>query len=88
MWVPDGRSLYYRIEDRLMNVPIETGSSFQPGLPAVMFDGIFNLRSDTGVSYQPHPDLKRLLLTRPADVMSSGTVRVVTRWFDELRAIK
>jgi hypothetical protein len=53
-----------------------------------MFDGIFNLRSDTGVSYQPHPDRKRLLLTRPADVMSSGTVRVITRWFDELKGIQ
>jgi serine/threonine-protein kinase len=88
MWAPDGRALYYRIEDRLMAVPIEPGATFQPGLPRLMFDGIFNLRSDTGVSYQPHPDRKRLLLTRPAEVMSRGTVRVMTRWFDELRAIK
>jgi serine/threonine-protein kinase len=88
MWAPDGESLYYRIEDRLMRVPIETAGSFKPGLPVLMFDGIFNLRSDTGVSYQPHPDRKRLLLTRPADVMSSGTVRVITRWFDELKGIQ
>jgi len=38
--------------------------------------------------YDVHPDGKRLLMTRPADVVSSGTVRVVTRWFDELRAVK
>ena len=42
----------------------------------------------TGVSYDPHPDGKRLLMTRPADVVSSGNVRVITRWLDGLGAIK
>ena len=82
------KSIYYRTEGRLMRVPVIALEPFQAGLPALLFDGVYNLRSDTGVSYQPHPDGTRLLMTRAADVMSSGSVRVMTRWFDELRKIK
>jgi hypothetical protein len=57
-------------------------------VPAQMFDGIYNLRSDTGVSYQPHPDGARFLMTRPADASSSGNIRMITRWFDGLNAIR
>lgn len=88
MWSADGRTIFYRIEGRFMRVPVETRGTFTAGLPALLFDGIFNLRSDTGVSYQPHPDGTRLLMTRPADVAASGSVRVLTRWFDVLRTIK
>jgi serine/threonine-protein kinase len=87
-WAVDGKSIFYRIEDRLMSVPVDTRGTFQAGLPAPLFDGIFNLRSDTGISYQPHPDGRRLLMTRAADVVSGGTVRVITRWIDELKGIK
>jgi hypothetical protein len=88
MWAPDGKSLYYRIEGRLMRVPVAGGDPFQAGLPVQLFDGIYNLRSDTGISYQPHPDGTRLLMTRSADVISAGSIRVMTGWFDELRKIK
>jgi serine/threonine-protein kinase len=88
MWSPDGRWLYYRIESRLMRVPIGDGPAFQAGLPVLLFDDIYNLRSDTGISYHPHPDGTRLLMTRPAAIASGGAVRVMTRWFDELKAIK
>lgn len=88
MWSPDGRALYFRYESRLMRVAIEPGARFQYGVPTVLFDGIFNLRSDTGISYDQHPDGKRLLLSRPADVTASGSVRVITRWFDQLRGIR
>ena len=88
MWSHDGRTLFYRVEDRLMRVAVETAPTFTPGLPALALAGIYNLRSDTGVSYDLHPDGTRLLMTRPADVASRGTVRVITGWFDEVRAVK
>ncbi len=88
MWSTDGKSIYYRIEGRLMRVTVEPGEPFQAGLPVQLFDGIYNLRSDTGVSYQPHPDGTRLLMARAADVTSGGSVRMMTGWFDELRKIK
>jgi serine/threonine-protein kinase len=87
-WAPDGASLFYRIEGRLMRVPVDTRVAFQAGLPAVVLDDIYNMRSDTGISYHPHPDGTRLLTIRAADVTSGGSVRLITHWFDELRAIK
>ena len=64
MWAPDGKSIYYRIEGRMMKVPVTATETFEAGLPVQIFDGVYNLRSDTGISYQPHPDGTRLLMTR------------------------
>jgi Tol biopolymer transport system component len=88
MWSPDGKSIYYRVEGRFMRVSVIADQPFQAGLPVQMFEGVYNLRSDTGVSYHPDPGGTRILMTRAADVMSSGSVRVMTRWFDELKKIK
>ncbi|MDQ3168852.1 MAG: protein kinase [Acidobacteriota bacterium] len=88
MWAPDGHAIYYRLEGRLMRVPVDTRTAFQTGLPALVLSDVYNMRSDTGLSYDPHPDGTRLLMIRAADVTSGGSVRLITRWFDELRAIK
>jgi hypothetical protein len=88
MWSPDGKSIYFRTEGRMMRVPVIASDPFQAGLPVQLFDGVYNLRSDTGVSYEPHPDGKRLLMIRSSDVISAGSVRVMTGWFDELRKVK
>ena len=88
MGSPAGDAMYYRFENVLMRAPVQTAGTFQSGRPAVLFDGVFNLRSDTGVSYEPHPDGKRLLMTRPADATDGGTIRLITQWFDTLKAIK
>ena len=88
MWAPDGKSIYYRFENGLMRVPIASTEPFQAGLPVRLFDGVYNLRSDTGISYQPHPDGTRLLMLRAADVTARSSIRIVTGWFDELRKVK
>jgi Tol biopolymer transport system component len=88
MWSPDGRSLYYRFESRLMRVTVDRTGTFAASLPEILFDGILNLRSDTGVSYDPAPDGKRLVMIRRAQAASNGSVRMVTNWVNELKAIK
>jgi hypothetical protein len=87
-WSPDGRELYFRAMDRLMVVPIETQPTFQAGTPALLFEGIYNLRSDTGVSYDVHPEGGQFLMVRQASTEgSAGIIRVALNWFDELRQI-
>jgi hypothetical protein len=88
MWSPDGKAIYYRLEGALMRVPIVSTDPFEVGLPVQLFDGVYNLRSDTGISYQPHPDGARLLMLRAADVTASSSIRVMTGWFEELRRVK
>ena len=88
MWSPDGKSIYYRVEGRLMRVPVDRDRPFQAGLPVLLFDGVYNLRSDTGISYQPHPGRHAAADDARRGSDPSGSVRVMTRWFDELRKIK
>jgi hypothetical protein len=88
MWSTDGRAIFYRSEARLMRVAVETTPTFRAYLPTMLFDGVFIIRSDTGISYQPHPDGKRLLMTRGTDDTSIAKVRIVTRWVDELKGIR
>jgi hypothetical protein len=86
-WSRDGRELYYRNESRLMVVAIETRGGFKPGTPAVLFDGVYNLRSDTGISYDLHPDGDRFLMVRLTDENVASAIRVVTNWFDDLKRL-
>ena len=87
-WSRDGKTLFYRYEGRFMRVPVEAGPPFQFGLPTQLFDGVLNLRSDTGISYDVHPKGDRFLMIQSADVASRGSVRLITHWSDQLRTIK
>ena len=86
--VGDGRTLFYRLGDPLMQVMVETNRTFTAGLPTTVIDRIFNLPTDSGVSYQPEADGKRFLMLRRAESSSGGNIRIITRWFHELRTIK
>ena len=85
MWSIDGRTIFYRSEARLMRVTVETTPTFRTGMPTILFDGVHIVRSDTGISYHPHPDGQRLLMTRGTDDTSVAKVRVITRWLEGLK---
>ena len=86
-WSPDGRSLYYRTESQLMVVAVDTRTTFAPSPPALVFDGIYNLRSATGVSYAVAPKGDRFLMVRLTEEGVTSTVTVVVNWFAELRRL-
>jgi Tol biopolymer transport system component len=85
-WSRDGTSLYYRADEALMAVPVTTEPTFSAGTPRLLFRGIYNLRSDTGISFTVAPD-GRFMMIRPAvDNQTPPVVELVLNWFDELRA--
>lgn len=84
-WSRDGRELYYRNESRLMVVALDTSTTFKPGTPMVLFDGVYNLRSDTGISYDLHPRGDRFLMVRLTDENVASTITVVMNWFADLK---
>jgi serine/threonine-protein kinase len=86
-WSRDGRELYYRDESRLMVVAIDTRGAFKPGTPAVLFEGVYNLRSDTGISYDLHPRGDRFLMVRLTDENVASAITVVTNWFADLKRL-
>ena len=86
-WSPDGKLLYYRSDTTMMGVAVETTAAFDAAPPVPLFEGIYNLRSDSNASYDVHPKSGRLLMIRPAEDNSPAGVRVVLDWFAELRRV-
>jgi Tol biopolymer transport system component len=84
-WSADGRELYYRNESQMMVVSIDTRTTFTPRAPTVLFEGVYNLRSDTGMSYALTPKAERFLMVRLSEQNSVSSVTVVTNWFAELK---
>jgi serine/threonine-protein kinase len=82
-WAPDGRALYYRVDDRLMRVSIEPGATFSAGKPTLLLRGLYDLQSETGMSYAVDPKTGRFLMIRLVAEKSTTTAdsfRVVVNW--------
>ena len=78
--------VYYRSDTRLMVVTVTPGAMFQPGAPAALFDGVYNQRTESGISYAVDPKAGRFLMVRLASGDAApNSVRVVLNWLDELR---
>jgi len=89
-WSPDGRELFFRIDDRFMHARMTPGDPFDADTPAKLFDGIFNVRSDSGAGYDVNPKTGRFLMIRPADPAASTAVsalNVVINWFADLQRL-
>ena len=87
-WSPDGRSIYYRNDTHMMVAPVETRGTFQNGTPRLLFDGVFNLRSDSGNSYDLAPNGDRFLMLRSAsETGQPSSIRVVVNWAKELEGL-
>jgi len=85
-WSHDGRELFFRNNDIFMSAQVETSPSFKSGTPHRLFNGIYNLRSASGVSYAVDPKGGRFLMIRTAED-TTAQVEVVVNWFDELRRL-
>jgi serine/threonine-protein kinase len=87
-WSADGRELYYRNNGVMMVAPIDTHAGFQAGTPKTLFNEVYDLRSNSGETYDVDPRSGRFLLIRPAkEDVSSAQVRIVVNWFSELRKL-
>src|SRR5258705_616897 len=69
-----------------MSVSIETIPAFHAGTPKQLFKGVYDLRSNSGVTYDVAPKNVRFLMIRPAeDTGTPTTVPFVLNWFEQLR---
>jgi len=86
-WSRDGHALYYRIGSQFMNVTVNPTPAFAAGKPVNLFNGIFDLRTSSGVSYDVDPKSDRFLMIRGAEESTAPSVMIVLNWFDELRRV-
>ncbi|HYT67280.1 MAG TPA: protein kinase [Vicinamibacterales bacterium] len=86
-WSADGRELYFRADTQMMMVRVELGATFQFGPAQVLFDGLYNLRSESGVSFDVDPN-GRFLMVRLADESAApSSIRLIINWTSELKRL-
>jgi serine/threonine-protein kinase len=97
LWSPDGRELFYRNDDAVMRVSIETEPTFKAGKPETLFRGTYIRLPTANATYdaQPwdiHPDGKRFLMLKPSPSTSAAPtaeaprrINIVVNWFEELK---
>ena len=84
-WSRDGRSLYYRFDNQLFSVAIESTPAFENRTPVQVLSNVYDPRIETGVAYDVHPD-GRFLMIRLADENAvSDSIRIILNAFDEIR---
>ena len=88
-WRADGKELFYLAPDRyLMAVPIQAGSSLQPGTPQRLFEAAVssNISSSyTRNQYVVTGDGERFLINQPVGRTSFSAVTVVVDWTAALK---
>jgi Tol biopolymer transport system component len=85
-WSGDGHELYYRNDTLFMSVPLEAAGTFQAGTPKLLFDGVYNMRTDSGISYGVDSKNGRFLMYRLTEGAGTPTsIRVITNWSSGLR---
>jgi len=90
-WSPDGSELIYRLDDRMMVVPVEAvGETVRIGRPTELFSGAYVAVALGGTrQYHVAPDgrflmLKEVASQSPGDVLPPQVV-LIQNWFEELR---
>jgi len=81
-WSRDGRHLYFRNDNLLMAVTVDPRTpAFESSAPTPLLKGIYNLRSESGLSYDIDArDDRFLMLTLAADAADALSLRLVTNW--------
>ena len=86
-WSADGRELYYRYGAIMMVAKIGAGPVFETSTPVRLFSGVYNLRNESGLSYDVDPKTGRFVMIRVRDDnAASPTLRLIANWTRELAA--
>ena len=87
-WARNGRELFYRNDDKIIAVEIETKPFFRAGKPKVLFEGRYEgttLGRQPAPGYDVAPNGKFLMIRGAVEQASSVQLQVVQDWFEELK---
>jgi hypothetical protein len=84
VWSRNGREIFYIENDRLMVVPVETGTSLQPGRPKLLFEGGFVHEFTQFADYDVSLDGQSFVMIQSAQ---KPELHVVLNWFEELKRL-
>jgi eukaryotic-like serine/threonine-protein kinase len=86
VWSASGSELFYRHGNQMLAVDVVTSSTFEYGRSRKLFEGPYTLgevKDDTR-AYDVAADGRRFLMLKPDTESSSGDLKVVVNWYDEL----
>ncbi len=86
LWARGGRELFYRNGDKVMALDITTESSFQAGVPRLVFEGSYVRHGGPPeVNFDVTSDGQRFLMLKATEQQPQSEIRVVLNWFEELK---
>ena len=86
MWSHDGRELFYRQDDQMMVVPVETEPTFRAGRAQPLFDAErFPSGSGFISNYDVSPDGQRFLMVEGEADSGPARLNLVLNWAEELK---
>lgn len=83
VWAPDGRELFYRRGDSVMQVPIRLTPSFEAGAPREIFNMNDVVPGDAR-NYDVAPDGRRFVMVQGGRVAVPGAFHLVLNWLSDL----
>ena len=86
VWAPDGRELFYRNNEKMMAVPIESTSDFSPGVPVVLFEHRTTLSPVHVPEYSVTADGRHFIMGQ-GSAFALTRLNVVVNWADELKRL-
>ncbi len=86
LWFADGHELFYRDENQVMAVDIDTSGELEVGKPRPLFEGPSTHGFLNRRNWDISPDGKRFLIIRD-ESKPPRELRVVLNWFEELKRI-
>ena len=84
-WSPDGKQLFYRRDNQLFAVPVQTKPDFSSGAARALFEGPYDI-VEGARNYDVAPDGKRFVMIRSDNANASQRFHVVSNWFEDLMA--
>jgi serine/threonine-protein kinase len=86
LWAPDGRSLYYRMGNKVMSVRLGKDPAFTWEKAQMVFEGdFFSHVNYTSYCITPRGD--RFLMSKPKGESVIKKINVVLNWFEELERL-
>ena len=90
LWARNGGELFFRSEDKMMSVSLETQPAFKAGTPRVLFQaggylGVGGSYVASG-NYDVAPDGQHFLMIKEKEApASSKELNIIVNWADELK---
>ena len=87
VWARSGRELFYRSQDKMMAVSIQTEPTFQAETPRLLFENSFSESYLTLTSnYDVTADGQRFVMVQPSqEHVEPESLNIVLNWFEELK---